>query len=161
MKRKRAFLHRKSSFTLLEIMICIAILGMVATAVAFPLTSLLARHRFTQGVKQFMVQMRSMQSLALNYQSDMGVMLYQDKEKWMCKGYTDEPISLFRSFELTHITSVTFNEKQVKLPLKIDCFASGRIQPAGELTFFRDNDLIVVDFKNPLQIKGGKYEIKE
>lgn len=151
-RRKRS---NKKSFTLLEIMLCLAIIALVAGALIYPLSGLLAQHRFHQGVKQFVTHLREMQALALSYQSDMGVMLYQDKGKLMCRGFTDEPIPLFRPFEMGKISHFTFNRKKANMPLKLTVHSSGRIAPGGTLIMQGEGKKMIIDFEaSPLiQVK--------
>jgi hypothetical protein len=138
----------KRCLTLIEVMICVAILATIAATMAFPLTGMLGRHRFHQGVKQFVIHVREMQALALNHHSDMGIMLYEEQGRLMCKGFTDEPLRLFRPFELQNISSLTFDQKPVKMPLKLTVFSSGRIGPASVLTFSKKGESVDINFKD-------------
>lgn len=140
--------HRhKKSFTLLEIMICIAIMALAASAMIYPLSGLLKEHRFQQGVKQFVTHLREMQSLALNYQSDMTLQFYQENGKIMCRGVTDEPIFLFKPFEMGNISSLMHARKKAKMPLTFNIYPTGRIEPAGTLTFQSETKKIEINFE--------------
>ena len=154
---------KKHCFTLLEIMVCLSILAVVAGAMVFPLSGMLARHRFNQGVKQFVIHVRELQALALNHQSDMGIALEHEQNKWTCKGFTDEPMKLFKPFELKNLSAVTFDKKPAKMPLKIQILASGRVIPPGTLAFTYDEELIEIDFtSSPLiKVKQGKVLAKD
>jgi|GEM_PF-2260082 len=151
---------RKSSFTLLEIMICLAILSIVGGILVFPLSGMLAHHRFHQGVKQFVIHLREMQALALNYQSDMGMIIYKEGDRFLCKGFTDEPIKLFRPFELQNITALTLDKKKTPTPFKLNIYASGRISPEKVLSFIREEDAIELHFDHSPQFKVKEVSLE-
>jgi Tfp pilus assembly protein FimT len=152
--------NRKSSLTILELMLCVALLAIIASVLIFPLSGLLAQHRFNQGTKQFMIHLREMQALAMNHHTDMGIKVYREGTKWMCAGFTDEPMKLFRPFELQNISSLRFDQKPATLPFKLTIYRTGRVSPNGLLSFQSEKRILEIDFRNTPHIDIRQITVK-
>jgi prepilin-type N-terminal cleavage/methylation domain-containing protein len=150
--------RRRRAFTLLELIFCIVILTIVAGALSFPLKGMLDRHRFLHDVKRVAKEIREVQSLALNYQSDMGIELYKENDHFYCIGFTDEPIqpSPFKALHLEGLSDLIFNGAKISEhnPVQLKVFSSGRIEPKGKLFFTKEGeDSFTIELDTVIQLK--------
>ncbi len=94
----------KRAFSLLELILSLSILTLIAGVLSYQLGSLLQAHRLREGLKSLVVDVRTMQSLALFHQADFELAFAFDprSEKWSYTFQTDEPLPY--RFDKTNIS---------------------------------------------------------
>ncbi len=85
-------MRNKHPFTLLEIMVCIAILGLMAGAIGWNIKGLLHRSKSQHAKERLRNHLEELQILALTHQADIEVDLIVRGNKVYYKDLTDEPI---------------------------------------------------------------------
>ncbi len=140
-------------FTLLELIVCIAILSLVASLLAFPIKGMVQEHRFYQKVKEVRLLISQVHALALTYQSDMELCIYKEKGCLYCEGRTDEPLKIFKPLKLEGIARIHFNSQEIKESFRIYMSASGHVDPTGIFTFYQDKISAKLDMRRPLWMK--------
>ena len=139
--RKRSNKTR-SAFTLLEIMLVIAILGMVASVVGWQIGTAVSAYAFQREIEEVYNAVKQSQILCLTYRTDICVHLFREDGVFYYQLQTDEPfteIPFDRDKKpLEKIGKITFNEKTIK-ELDLNLFSQGQIDPRGILGFFPKN----------------------
>jgi prepilin-type N-terminal cleavage/methylation domain-containing protein len=126
-KSKRYF------FTLLEVMIAIALLAIIASSLFWRLDRMVAKNRFDSDVNRFRSTLVSTRSLAINTKMDFRLELKQLKDGWagriVCREDFDiiYPLSRFSNLKLS------WDRKPVK-EFFVDFYSSGFVGPKGLLT---------------------------
>lgn len=141
----------KHPFTLLELLLCLAILSIVGGVVGWHVKGLLDHHQLHNTAHRLIIQLRELQSLALNYQTELEMELLQTPQGIAYRCRTDEPLKGFNQ------SLVPLNDRchMVEKRLLLKVFPSGRIEPAGEIKITQGNAAkkVVIDLSKPLQIK--------
>lgn len=151
MRKKTA--KTKSSFTLLEIFICLLILGIAAGVVFWQIKGLMDRHKLYSTAHRVVSQLRELQSLAMSYQRDMELEIIQKKEGLAFIQRSDEPIKSLQRKEiaLKDGCDFTFNKASSE-KLKFTIYSTGRIEPLGMLEIKRKESSLFIDLSRPLLI---------
>jgi len=156
---------KKQTFTLLELTLCIAILVIVAGFIGNKAIGFIGHYRFENDVKRFKIDLEQIQLLALSYQADISLSLYQKNDTLVYRAHTNEPALKLAHLEkentLKSIGYCRFNEKPLEKSFYFVVFSNGRIEPSGALEMKQyegHQDPRIVDFSQPLQIKiSDKY----
>ncbi len=127
------------AFTLLEIILVLAILGMVTSVVGWQIGSCVSRYAFQSEVEEVYNAIKQSQVLCLTYRTDISVHFFrEDGTLYYCLR-TDEPFTEIpfdrEKKALKKIARITFNEKPVK-KFDLSLFSQGDIEPRGVLGFF-------------------------
>ncbi len=164
-------LRKAQSFTLLEIIVCLLILSLAATAIGWEMTRLIAHHRFQTSAIQLYTALQEAQLLSMVHQTDSTFLIYQHGRQVFYQLTSHEPAPAFHRApqSLPHISVVFFKGGNVLLqkltlaktdqPIVLEIFSSGRIQPAGRLQVYPEDPVssdiegIEVDMSTPLKIE--------
>jgi type II secretory pathway pseudopilin PulG len=145
----------KKPFTLLEICICIAILGLASSFLGIHAKRAVDAQRFRQSVARLKTELQKAQLLALSHQSDFKAVLKRCGNDWELKLSTDEPAIPTHScvpISLPAIGQITQASKPVA-QLVFTIYSSGRIEPQVLIGLHKKTDSIWLDLRHPLQIK--------
>lgn len=133
--------QQKAAFTLLEIIIVIAILGLVASVVGWQIATSVKRYAFQNEIEAVYRAIKQSQLLSLVYKTDIDVQFLREDGVFYYCLRTDEPfthIPFDREKKALHrISRITWNDKPIK-HFEILIFSHGAIQPQGILGFFSD-----------------------
>jgi prepilin-type N-terminal cleavage/methylation domain-containing protein len=128
----------KRAFTLLEMMVVLAVLSAVGTLTTIYIKKLLTVHRFESEVSDLFIAIQEAQVLSSAFQTDLSLNFFQKKGILYYRISTDEPLLPRQlnqgDFPLAHTDSLHFKGAKVK-KLHLDIFSGGRIEPGGILTF--------------------------
>jgi prepilin-type N-terminal cleavage/methylation domain-containing protein len=129
-------------FTLIEIMIAIAILSVIAVFSAVQIKNLIEVHRFESGASHLFRQLQDAQTLSSGYQTDIALDIYR-KDGQICYRFsTDEPFKPFmqlpRGENKFSAALIQFNGRKTE-QLHFDLY-SGRLEPRGVLAILRTNE---------------------
>lgn len=144
--------RRSRPLTLLEIILVLALIGLVAGFGASSLTDLLAQHRRQAEIDELKNLFQELQIEALALQTDLEVTFSLHKEVAKVQSKTAEKILRGRSFELKEVKSLSLNN-QSKERLTFQILSTGRIEPQGVFSIERRKDSLWMDLRQPLQIK--------
>ncbi len=144
----------KRSFTLLEILIALCLLGIMATLVGVQSVQMIRSHRFDRGISQLFTALQEAQALSLTYASDHALEISCEKGTFFYQITTDEPFSPHlldqKKIPLEGVKQLFFDKrKQQKLHFAI--LPSGSVEPTGVLQFGGDKETE----KRFLDLQGG------
>ena len=129
--------RRVRPFTLIEIMIAIAILSVIAVFSAVQIKNLIDVHRFESGTSHLFRQLQEAQTLSSSYQTDIALDIYRKDGQIFYQFSTDEPFKPFmqisRGENKINAALLQFNGKKTH-QLHFDLY-SGRLEPRGSPYF--------------------------
>jgi prepilin-type N-terminal cleavage/methylation domain-containing protein len=128
----------RRAFTLLEIMIALALLCILGTVTAVQVKKMVDRHRFEAEVAGLFSALQEAQVLSATYQTDLALDIEREKGQLVYYFSTDEPFPAHmvprRPVSLAHTDAVQF--KGVKVAqCHFDIYPGGRVEPGGILSF--------------------------
>jgi type II secretory pathway pseudopilin PulG len=139
-------------FTLLEIVIVIALIGMMAVFGTWSLTDLLSQHRRQAEVDELQNFIQELQIEALALQSDLELFFIKDKDKLQVRSKTAEKILRDRTVVLKGVREFKFRD-QPKPNFTLQIFSTGRIEPQGLFEIEREKGSVFIDVRQPLLVK--------
>ncbi len=131
---KTIVLSRK--FTLIELFISLAIIGVVSTFLIFKTNEILTKHAFETNIKKVNNYIEYCKKIAITHQADIYFSLYQKKNGIQCEIGTDENQGIFKNQKkqedfLKNIL-FTFNGKNYP-EIILGCSSTGKTFPSGKL----------------------------
>lgn len=139
-------------FTLLEIVIVLALIGMMATFGTWSLTDLLAQHRRQAEADDLKNFLQELQIEALALQSDIEVTFSKTGEKLQVHSKTAEKILRDRTVVLKGVRQFKFKDLQ-KEKITLQIFSTGRMDPPGIIEIEREKKSLWIDLRQPLLVK--------
>ena len=131
----------KRAFTLIEMMVALAILALIASVTAIQVKKLIDTHRFEAEVGDLFIALQEAQVLAAGYQTDFALDLYFKKGTLFYQLSTDEPLSKKKCNQapipLAHTALFKCGGKKVT-SLHLDIYSGGRVEPRELLSFSQD-----------------------
>ena len=146
---------RKNSFTLLEIFLCVAILGVSTVAIGWQMKNLLGSHHFHQNIANLITDLKKCQLLALADRADIEIVLRKNQEEYSYRLHTDETHIHFpkRPKKMKGVKQL-FIEKKPIISHTINIFASGKIDQKDKIYLFRnEHEGIELDLSEPHLVK--------
>ncbi len=127
------------AFTLLEIVLVMAILAIVGGVVGWQIQGLVSSYRFQSDVEELYSTLKKAQALSLTYQTDIELSLFQERGEWKYRLFTHEPFpkALFesRTKTLHGVRQVKFNNRSLHQSTTWTLFSRGSIDPRGIFCF--------------------------
>lgn len=139
-------------FTLLEIVIVLALIGLMATFGTWSLTDLLAQHRRQAEADDLKNFLQELQIEALALRSDIEVTFSKKGEKLNIASKTSEKILRDRTVVLKGVRQFKFKDRQEET-LAFQIFSTGRIDPPGVIEIEREKKSLWIDLRQPLLVK--------
>ncbi|NGX45142.1 MAG: hypothetical protein K940chlam2_00285 [Chlamydiae bacterium] len=138
MRTKRA----KRPFTLIEITICIVILGLMAGSIGWHFKTVVEAHTFHKHVDLLLTDLRKFQIVALAHEMDIDVHIHKDKGKFGYIAQYDEPNALCPTPSFVCLKGVeTIKEGSLpKKELTLHITRDGRISPNIMLGLYPDSE---------------------
>lgn len=149
----------KKAFTLLEILVCLAIISLVSVLVGTKGHQLLSYHQFRSISQTFLLDLGRFQILSMSSGSDVVCKITKNASGCFIQWKADAPLPVEQgalSYELKGVEKMQFQGKVVK-ELEFTLFSSGRIFPSSLITFVskKDDKALSVDLAYPFYIKEG------
>ncbi len=124
---------KSKSFTLLELMVCLALISLLSAVLGIKGIDLLAHHRFYGGLQTWLFDVHRTQILAMNQSCDVVCTIKKNQQG----GYqalltSDAPSFPSTSSDLKEVAHLFFEDKLVE-EFQVTFFSSGRIFPVGLL----------------------------
>jgi len=147
---------RRRFFTLLELMVCLAIVAMIASVIGWQIKSSLDTSRFKSSASIVKQEIEKLQMLALTFGSDMQLEIRKEGDKYVMVSITDEAALKKlkgKKIVLEGVTKVTWNKQSNVKPLYLSILSNGRIVQNGVLGLHQEDRAYFLDMGAPLQIK--------
>ncbi|HUD02230.1 MAG TPA: hypothetical protein VMR37_07865, partial [Rhabdochlamydiaceae bacterium] len=144
--------QRNRPLTLLEIVIVLALIGMMAVFGTWSLTDLLAQHRRGSEVDELQNFLQELQIEALALNSDLEVTFSKTEDKLSVQSKTAEKILRDRTVVLKGLREFKF-KGQPRAMVTFQILSTGRIDPPGIIEIERNKGSLWIDMRHPLQIK--------
>jgi hypothetical protein len=129
------------NFTLLEIILVVAILSMVASVVGWQIARLVKSYAFQAEVEEIYRAIKQAQVLSLSYQTDISVRFSKEEGLHYYYLHTDEPFAEIpfdrEKKALQKVRRITFNRKPIHT-FDFCLYSNGDMEPRGLLGFFPD-----------------------
>ncbi len=139
-------------FTLLEIVICMAILGIASVGIGWQMKNMIGEYRFQKSIDAFLTDLRKSQVIALSDRIDVQVQITKKNGQYQYSQHADDPAPYFISkpVRLTGVKEIKQKDKHLDTcVLKI--YSSGRIEPKTVLTFVQKRGKeLEMDVSSPL-----------
>ena len=139
-------------FTLLEIVIVMALIGLMAVFGTWSLTDLLAQHRRQSEIDELHNFNQELQIEALALPSDLELTFTKDKDRLKVSSKTAEKILRNKTVVLKGVKELKFQDR-TKPIYTFQIFSSGRIAPAGLLEIQKEKGSLWIDVRQPLLVK--------
>ncbi len=149
----------KRAFTLLEMMLALAILTLVGVAVSFKMYGVVHSYRFQREVSEVYQALKEAQTIAMTYQIDLTLILYKKQAGFAYRLQANEPLVCIDRKEhlLKEITHISVGEKQRK-SLELIVTPSGRIEPCPNMRLAHQKnkqekgEAFFINLSNPIQV---------
>ncbi len=121
-------IRKTNYFTLLEIVICIAILGLAAVGIGWQMKGMLAIHSFDKNMGNFFTDLRKAQLVALSDRVDIDLNITKSADGYQYNFHTDDPLLCFiaKPTKLTGIKEIRQGNKKID-KLQLHLYPSGRV----------------------------------
>ncbi len=149
----------KRAFTLLEILVCLAIISLVSVLVGTKGHQLLSYHEFRSISQTFLLDLGRFQILSMTSGSDVVCRITKEASGCFVHWQVEASLPVEQgalSYELKGVEKIQFQGKLVK-DLEFTLFSSGRISPASLITFIskKEEKTLSIDLAYPFYIKEG------
>ena len=142
-------IHRKLSFTLIEVMVAICLLILATSAIGWKMHEMIAKKRFTANMERLRSRLLTCRQLSLNMQSDWEGILECKGKMWTFDAYCiDNP-------KVSKLPPLSFDSLEVILDgekrsiLSFDFTASGDVFPQGHLEIRGGEKVGRIEWKFP------------
>ena len=146
----------KRAFTLLEVMVAIALLAIVGLVVNLKMHGAIEKKKFQSDIDRFKEKMAIAQKLAVASQTDWTGTLKKEQTGWIFLIQSEDPNS--KKIKPLHIAEldILFNGKKVNKQMTFDFFSSGHTSLNGELVFSRSLHKGVLKLTDLFKREEGK-----
>lgn len=152
--------NKRWSFTLLEMMVALAVLSMAAVAIGWQTIRLVAHHRFETGGRMLYTALLEAQMISMIHRTDSTFTITQEGGRFFYQWQSDEPAKVFHSpaQELKGVSWISIDKKgKLNKPIVFNVFSSGRIEPTLALELHDDAEKkIRIDLREPIKIRYEK-----
>ena len=139
----------KRKFTLIELIIVLAIIGMSCSLIGIKINKVIYSHNVKNDLKKIEYYFQFCKKIALFNQMDVYLVLEQKKDSTLLKIGTDENLGFFKNskplkYDFKNI-NFSFNNKKMKKIEVLFC-ATGSILPEGSFKFFdikKEREIII------------------
>lgn len=125
----------KQCFTLFEVALCVAILGLIGTSLGWQIKTMVSRHRFHKNLDMLLTDLRKIQIMALANRADIEMEIIEKGGKYSYRITSDEELPQIKGKEVKLL-----GVKKIKNPHTLKVYASGRIVPDEKILFFQDEE---------------------
>lgn len=143
-------MQRGNRFTLLEIVICVAILGFAAVTVGWQITNMVADHQFSKSLDCLFTDLRKCQLIATCDRTDIEVEIFKEDNHYAYRVVTDDPLPSFvsKTMKMTGVHKIEKNRRPIKKE-KIHFYPSGRFDEQNFEFFQNEEKKQILDLSKP------------
>jgi prepilin-type N-terminal cleavage/methylation domain-containing protein len=166
--RKMRAKRCKSAFTLLEIVICLAIVTLLMGVVGVKIYQLVDLYRFRFSVQKMLFELNHWQILALTHRQDVAWTISKQNEEYVFRYETETPLSspfASQKHALSNVRHLKLNGKIVPA-LQGMIYSTGRIEPEGILHFepkegISPEEALWIDLKYPMHSHSTEHKARQ
>ena len=147
----------KNPFSLIEVMIAIAICAAVASAIGWKMHGMIVKKRFSSSVERLCSRLLTCRRLAMNMQADWGVSLYcKGNQTFLKAECIDSPeVKALPPLSLGFLEFFLDDKAQERISFAFT--ATGDILPEGRLKIrSKKAGAVEIDLLNLFSVQGGK-----
>lgn len=144
--------QKNRPFTLLEVVIVIALIGMMAVLGTWSLNDLLAQQRRQAESDELYNFIQELQIEALALQSDIELTLTKDRNRLCVSSKSAEKILRNKTVVLKGVKELKFRD-QTTPTFTLQVFSTGRIVPVGLIEIQKEKGTLWIDLRQPLLVK--------
>jgi len=144
--------QKNRPFTLLEVVIVIALIGMMAVLGTWSLNDLLAQQRRQAESDELYNFIQELQIEALALQSDIELTLTKDRNRLCVSSKSAEKILRNKTVVLKGVKQLKFRD-QTTPTFTLQFFSTGRIAPVGLIEIQKEKGALWIDLRQPLLVK--------
>ncbi|MDN3506153.1 MAG: hypothetical protein P0S96_02885 [Simkaniaceae bacterium] len=135
-------MSKRNNFTLLEIVLCVAILGTAAVTVSWQMRGMFHTHNFNRNVDSFLTDLQKCQLVALSDRVDIEVRIEKKGGTYQYSLYSDDPVPCFvkKPMKMNGVEKIKVGKKKVDRYV-LNIYASGAMTPKEEITLFQDDEI--------------------
>ncbi|MBI2742318.1 MAG: prepilin-type N-terminal cleavage/methylation domain-containing protein [Chlamydiales bacterium] len=150
----------KRPFSLLEVILCIAILAIISGFLGVEIKDTINYQRFESSVAGFVSDLRRVQALALSYQGEFNLTLVKHENGYAYAFFSDEPKEMVRKLPkgTLHGVKSMHLDNRLQEKVSITIFATGRVEPSKKLKIGTDSRTLALDLGSPLKLIEMKHE---
>lgn len=133
----------RRGFTILEVLISLAILALVGSVVGVQIIGLIQKSRFDKEMTGLSSALQEAQFFSSTYRTDIQFDLFEEKGEFYFQLSTDEPLSEALLSQKKHPLSLVKKVLQngaLQKKIRLTLYAGGRMSPPCILTFFSSFD---------------------
>ncbi len=133
--------NKRYHFTLLEIVICVAILGIAAITLSWQMKDMLKVHHFNNNVDHLVTDLKKCQLIALSDRVDIEMRIEKKGDTYLYTLHCDDPIPCFmkRPMKLNGVQKMKVGKKPLNRHV-LTIYSSGRIAPINEIELMQDEE---------------------
>ena len=153
-------MKKRSSFTMIELFICLTILGLLSGVMLFFSHNVVGHYRFHHAAQELTSHLMVTKRLAQSYQTDISFRVLQQEGKLSCYRFTDEPLPteqhlLHKNFFIGNVDAFFVNDQKLD---QTTFFFSGNgwMSPMGVLTLGNKNKTVSFDLCHCTELKKEK-----
>jgi len=147
-------------FTLVEIVVCLAILGMASGLVGIQIRRMVADHTFQSNVTNLISELKKCQLVAACDQTDIDVVIAKEGKHYAFWIETDDKLLYFskRKMLMTGVGRIEKGGKEVSREV-IHFYPSGRFDPKKLELFHGSDKGCIIDMERPLMIEHNLLSV--
>ena len=155
---------KRSSFTLLEVMICLVIIGMVGSLIGIKGIDLWRYHQFRSSTQIFVDDLTHWRLLSLTYDCDVTCKIQKVASVYTVSWKPDTPLKQqgrASSYTLTGVKELLCDGKPIDA-LECTLFSSGRLSQKGILSFIpsHHDKGVYLDLLYPIKLQQSEKAAK-
>jgi prepilin-type N-terminal cleavage/methylation domain-containing protein len=143
----------KRPFTLLEVMVAIALLVIASGGIAWKMQGAVRKKQFQSQVERLHTRLAVCQRMAMAMQADWRAVLQHKGNEWILQAFCDEGTRKLAPLVL-HL-EILLDGKKVN-EVAVDFFASGQVLPGGVLTLSQKGERVEWKLSEIFQREGGE-----
>ena len=153
--------RKKQAFTLLELMVCLALIALLGGLLVIQGQGLIAHHRFSNALHTLLADLHRAQIVAMTQGRDGVCKLVKEKGHWGAQIVFEVQTTPPMNHELLELNKLAFQGSPVE-SFQFSLLSSGRIIPSGKLTFFssQGEEAIEIDLSYPMHLKVQQRQKK-
>lgn len=154
--------RKRKTFTLLELMICLVLIGTISSAVFVKGSQLVQHHRFKCAAQTFLLDLKRWRILAMTTGADVTCKIKKEGKNFLISWHPDFSLAKEESsYGLTETREVYLKGKAVDTLLTFTIFSSGRISSPDFLTLEpKDKEnALTLDLSYPRFFEIGPFNL--
>lgn len=140
----------RKSFTLVEILVCLLILGLASSVIGVQIRSMVADHTFNKNLENLLTDLRKCQLVATCDQTDIEVVIAKEGKHYTYWIQTDDPLPYFvkKKMIMTGVEKVVEEGRPIKQAI-VHFYPSGRFDEKVFHFYQNEEKGMTIDMETP------------